>query len=248
MSGSFEDRHRQRKRSREMEIIMDKVAPFVKPAGNIKVFEFGSGDGYQIPYLRRLGSVIASDIYQSDYIKSRYPGINFVICDVRTAPFALGSFNLIFANHVLEHIENISKAFSELKRIGKNDCVYVFTVPTSIWLLLSIPAQLYNGLRKVFKRISDMELRKKIETTDIEPKTWRRFLPRGHGWRKNFFDCFNSFKIENWEKLFREGNFDVVKKFPLLLYAPSEFPIIPTTEFLVRRGIYSSVVFIMRKT
>lgn len=232
--GTFEERHRQRKRKAEIKIVLDKIAPFVKP--DMRILEFGSGGGYQTPYLRTLGNLIASDI------RGRIPkDKNFIICDIRSSPFISGHFNLIFANHVLEHIENTPKAFEELKRIGKTDCIYAFTVPTRWWLLLSLPAQIYNAL---FRK-SLMERR---EIADVEVKGWRRFLPRGHGWRKNFFDCLSSFGSKNWHNLFHENGFEVLKMTPLLLYAPSEFPIVPTTRFLADKGVCSSAIFIIKKS
>ena len=247
MTNTLENRHRQRKRKIEMEIAIQRIGSSVGTIANRTILEFGSGDGYQIPYLRRLGNLVASDIYQSEKISENYPEVNFVICDIRNAPFVSGSFDLIFANHVLEHIEKITKAFSELQRIGKSDCVYIFTVPTGIWLLLSLPTQFYNGVRKLFNRIAKRRIPKPKGVTEVELKGWRRFLPRGHGWNKDFFDCFNSFRIKNWQNLFCENDFKVIEMTPLLLYAPSEFPIIPTTRFLVKKGIYSSAIFLMKK-
>lgn len=248
MARTLEERHRARKRKAEMEIALQHLTPYVKTITGNRLLEFGSGYGYQIPYLRKLGNLVASDIYQNERIKEDYPDVNFVVCDVRHAPFVLESFDLIFANHVLEHIENIKQAFSELKGIGRSDCIYAFTVPTDVWLLVSLPAQFYNGVRKIICRIFKKPMtghNREISSTKIEG--WRKFLPRGHGWRKGFFDCLSSFKIKNWKNLFCENGFEVIEVSPLLLYAPSEFPIIPTTRFLAKRGIYSSAIFIMKK-
>lgn len=245
--GDFEKKDRKRKREKEIEIVLDKIAPLFQPEGDRRILEFGSGDGYQIPYLRKLGNVIASDIYQSENIQKHCPDIDFVICNIKNAPFVSGSFDLVFANHVLEHIDNISDAFAELKRVGSNDCIYAFAVPTSLWLLLSVPAQFRNGLLKLYNRLLRRKISKPKGHSGAGIKGWRAFLPRGHGWRKNFFDCFNSFKMKNWHSLFYENGFKIVKVAPLLLYAPSELPIVPTTRFLVNQGIYSSAIFITRK-
>ena len=120
-------------------------------------------------------------------------------------------------------------------------------MPTNVWLLFSLPAQFYNGIRKLFNTKPKNRKARSRGDSDIEIKGWRRILPRGHGWRKDFFKCFNSFRIKNWHDLFCKNNFKVIKIAPLLLYAPSEFPIIPTTRFLAEKGIYSSAIFIMKK-
>ena len=244
---TFEDRHRQRKRKKEIELAIDKIAVFVKPQENIKILEFGSGNGYQIPYLKKLGRVVASDIYKSEEISKNYLDIEFVTCDIRDTPFTSNSFDLIFSNHVLEHIRDITAAFAELKRIGNRECLYTFTVPTSTWLLLSIPAQCYNVLRRVLNKEPKNKVVKRERGDYTKVNGWPKFLPRGHGWRKNFFDCFRSFKLENWERLFCENGFKVTERAPLLLYAPSECPVVPTTTFLVDRGVYSSALFVLKK-
>ena len=243
---TFEDRHRQRKRRKEIEIAVGRIASFVGPAKDVKVLEFGSGDGYQIPYLRKLGNLTASDIYKSEQISRNYSDVEFVTCDIRNTPFNTDSFNLIFSNHVLEHIRDITAAFAELKRIGNKECIYAFTVPTSTWLLLSMPAQCFNLVRRTLGKESKVKMSKRGKM-DSEAEKWPKFLPKGHGWRKNFFDCLSAFKIKNWHNLFCENGFKVIEMAPLLLYAPSEFPIVPTTRFLVKHGIYSSALFVLKK-
>lgn len=247
MAKSLEDRHRQRKRKTEIEIAVRRLAPYIENSDSKRILEFGSGDGYQIPYLSKLGNLVASDIYKSEEISRNYPDVNFVLCDIRDTSFESKDFDLIFANHVLEHIGGVSEAFSELRRIGKSHCIYAFTVPTNVWLLLSLPTQFYNGVRKLFNRKLRNRKARDRETSNVEIKGWRKFFPRGHGWRKDFFDCLNSFKIKSWQALFSENGFEVIEMAPLLLYAPSEFPIIPTTRFLAEKGLYSSAIFIMKK-
>lgn len=247
MSQSAEALHREKKRRGEMEIALACLEPYVGSPEGKRILEFGSGDGYQIQYLRKLGKVVASDICRSEDTRDNFSGADFVICDIKETPFKSANFDMIFSNHVLEHIKDIKKAFLELKRIGKDDCLYAFTVPTNIWLWLSLPAQFYNGIRKLIGRKSKQRKSSRVERGGSGIKGLRRFLPRGHGWRKDFFECLDSFKIERWKSLFSENGFRIIRVEPLLLYAPSEFPIIPTTRFLTKRGICSSAFFIMKK-
>lgn len=252
MKHTFEARHRERKRKAEMEIIIEKLAPFVKDVDRPRILEFGSGDGYQIPYLKKLGSLVASDLYKNERV-DKYEDAEFVVCDIRNTPFMPNSFDIIFSNHVLEHIEDIQSAFKELRRIGKSRCIYAFAVPTNTWLLLSVPAQCHNALQRLFNKnfkegSGDIGRRRQARTDFTRLKGWRKFMPIGHGWRKDFFACFNSFKVKNWQRLFCESGFEIMESAPLLLYAPSEFPVIPTTKLLADRGLYSSAIFIMKKS
>ena len=73
---------------------------------------------------------------------------------------------------------------------------------------------------------------------------WGKFALTGHGGvYTNFFDCYRQFKIDSWKKLFIINNFKIISVKPLLLYAPSELPIIPTINPI--NNICSSVLFIM---
>ncbi len=247
MTGRLERMHRERKRKKEMEIAMGRLRPYLRRERRNRILEFGSGDGYQIPFLREFGDIVASDIRQDVAHAGRFRDMDFIVCDIRNAPFDSGNFDLVFANHVIEHIDGARQAFAELKRIGKGDCVYAFAVPTDIWLWVSLPAQFYNGVRKLFGRKPRGKKGGDGRTGGPAIRGWRSFFPRGHGWRKGFFDCLDSFRIKSWHSLFTQNGFEIMEVAPLLLYSASEFPVMPTTRFLAERGVCSSVMFIMRK-
>ena len=174
----------------------------------------------------------------------------------------LSEGNLI-SNHVVEHIEDLNNAFKELRRIGESDCLYAFSVPTNIWLILSIPAGYYGKFRGFCKRFlslfynnkvnksaeSDGKIKKsKIKPIGLINKILYVIFPIGHGVRLGFIDCYQSFRIKKWQQLFFDNGFSIIKIQPLLLYAPSELPIIPTTKLFNRWNICSSVLFLMKKT
>lgn len=72
-------------------------------------------------------------------------------------------------------------------------------------------------------------------------------LPGGHGAFGGFIKCYKMFKIKSWQKLFIKNGFSITETKPLLLYAPSELPYIPTTNYFNRYNICSSVLFILTK-
>jgi len=252
--------HRKHKRSIEVSLIVDLITDALRRDtarhnGRVQVLEFGSGKGYQIPFLKAIGDVVASDLWTSDEIKSM-EDIRFVQCSITDTGFDDGRFDVIFSNHVIEHLDNLPAAFVELKRIGRPDCLYAFSVPTNVWLVLTIPEQ-YRG--KLRRRISG---RPPASTPPPAPRNADRvperarkqrrpgslmsqLLPSGHGIVANFGKCYRSFKVTNWSKLFRDNGFSIVAQQPLLLYGPSEWPIIPTTRNV--RGLCSSVLFLLRK-
>ncbi|MDP6908310.1 MAG: class I SAM-dependent methyltransferase, partial [Flavobacteriales bacterium] len=52
-----------------------------------------------------------------------------VKCDIQNMPFDDNSFDVIFCNHVLEHVEDDYKAMSELFRVLKPDGFAILQVP-----------------------------------------------------------------------------------------------------------------------
>jgi len=236
---SQEYEHRKRKRQWEARIILDAITPFLEKnavSGNkrIDIFEFGSGDGFQIPYLQKFGNVLASDIYTSNGVK-RLQSVRFIECSITDAPFRNDQFDLIFASQVIPDLFDITNALREARRIGKASCLYAFSVPTNIWLLLSVPALYYNKVRKG------------VQTYNIDSrlkKALRVLLPEGRA-RWNFIECYQHYTIRSWQRLFSAHGFLVLEVKPLLFYGPSEWPIIPTR--VSSTNFSSSVLFLMMK-
>lgn len=73
--------------------------------------------------------------------------------DIHEIPFEDNSIDVIFCNHVLEHVENDIKALNEIKRVLK----------PSGWAILQIPF-FYPLIEKTFedKRITDPKEREKV--------------------------------------------------------------------------------------
>ena len=247
-----ENLHREKKRKIEMSLIVSYLKDYFK-GENQNILEFGCGDGFQIPFLEKISNnVTAIDIEVDAGLKNRYLNTEVYQSSINHTPFNDNQFQLIFSNHVIEHLEDLHGATREMIRIGSNECVYVFSVPTNIWLLLSLPAQYYRKIKYIFglsnKRDSnnfDME-NNKNSTTESQ-SLLQKMIPKGHGVYTEFFECYNSFRIQSWSKLFNELGFNVIGTKPLLLYSASEFPVFPTTNMFTRFGICSSVLFILKK-
>lgn len=165
---------------------------------------------------------------------------------------------MVFSNHVIEHIEDVETAFQEIQRIGADSCIYAFSVPTNIWLLLAIPEQYRSKFKRVKKLLfktsdSDRDMLHKKIYAKGNPKNRSKFaklihfiLPGTHGISQNFIECYHYFKIKSWQQLFSNNGFTIIKTKPLLLYGPSGWPIIPT---LPSKGkLCSSVLFIMKSS
>jgi SAM-dependent methyltransferase len=266
-SQAGELKHRKRKRILEITAIMDSLKDRLErttPAGTdgVNILEIGSGNGFQIPYLQKLGRVVASDIYVKEELQERQ-GMEIVKCDANATPFRPGFFNLIFLNLVLVYMSDVHRTLAELRRIGRGDCVYAITVPTSLWLILSLPAQYWGKLRfrrqrTIWDHLSQRPQAESPSAPDqaisrrrrsqIWGKILRRLLPSGHGVRTNFMDCWKAWRLGAWQRLFQVSGFSILETQPLLLYGPSEWPIIPTLRAPRRGGLCSSVLFLLQKT
>lgn len=226
--------------------------------GPLRVLEFGIGSGFQLPYLKRFGEVTGMDQYLSQEARAQ-PDVTLVEGSITTTPFDDGQFDLIYSNHVMEHIEDLPAAFSELRRIGKPDCLYAFSVPTNVWLLLAIPGQYYGKLRLALKprgtvvRSGDRTVVSGHADVHAPARPrrplWRRLgralaLP-SHGVHTDFMPCYRSFRVQAWRELFLANGFKVDAVEPLLLYGPSQWPIIPIMPSI--GGLSSSVLVLLRK-
>jgi SAM-dependent methyltransferase len=70
-----------------------------------------------------------------DYITADlYSPIVDVKADILELPFEDESFDIVFCNHVLEHIEDDAKAIAELYRVMKHGGMGIFQVPQDITL------------------------------------------------------------------------------------------------------------------
>jgi SAM-dependent methyltransferase len=244
-------KHRSEKRIREVGIAIDVLRPMLQVRGRLSVLEFGSGSGVQADALSELGDVVASDVDCSGFSSQR--GIECVECDISSTSFESKKFDLVYSNHVVEHLENATAAYAEMRRLGKPGCIYAFSVPTNIWLLLTIPAQISSKLRavvallrrKLSKSSSSINSNGSARPTDASPGVRNYRVLAGHGVETSFPRCYESFKVKRWQQTFERNGFTVICVNPLLLYGPSEFPLIPTMPPLFGRYA-SSVLFVLK--
>ena len=261
--------HRSTKRHREIIKILAEIERPLEGRGlkkwqEFKILEFGCGNGFQIPYLEQLGTVFATDIYSSDEI-TKLENLAFCESDITQLPFPDNSFDMIFSNHVVEHLPHPEKAFKELKRTATKECVFVFSVPTNIWLLLSLPAKYLGKLTAFWYIVAAQRGKSKLAISNQQNDVKKRMemeqrfsgersekitlkeaiLPRGHGVYPQFRECYKAFKTAAWTQFFRQSDFEIQSMVPLMLYGPSERPLVPTSSWLGKYGICSSVLFIM---
>lgn len=64
--------------------------------------------------------------------KERYPRFEYFVADATNLPFPENSFDYVICSEVIEHIPEDEKALSEVKRVLKNNGIFIVTTPN--WL------------------------------------------------------------------------------------------------------------------
>lgn len=117
-----------------------------------KVLDVGCGKGALIPYLPKC-NYVGIDISPSniDTARERYLDKNFVLGDATKLLFCNNEFDYIICVETIEHltIEEMKIALSEIKRVGKQGCSVVITVPNLYWLWSVIPWSFYPIQRRL---------------------------------------------------------------------------------------------------
>jgi SAM-dependent methyltransferase len=222
----------------------------------MRILEFGSGEGHQLAVLAQLGRVVASDITRSPHLSPGLAGSSFVVCDIAHAPFRADTFDLIYSNHVLEHVEELDLGLEEVQRIGKPTCVFAFTLPTPLWLFLSLPAQYLDRVKRTttaLRRIMSRGSAARPASISSEGRRVGRatrlrmiILPQGHGRYPGFLQACSVFRKSSWLHRFSRHGLSAADCHGLLLYASGRWPVVPVSRTPARLGLASSRLFVLR--
>lgn len=72
------------------------------------------------------------DITEELVTRSNLLGINSILGDIENIPFANNQFDVSYARHILEHLDNYEQAIIELVRVSKKEVLIVFFIkPTA---------------------------------------------------------------------------------------------------------------------
>lgn len=90
-----------------------------------QVLEIGCGRGVLAEKLSKKHSVTATDIYISPALSKKKQHIEFIEASAEDLPFKDSCFDTVVCTHVLEHVRDINKALSEIRRVAKYRIVIV---------------------------------------------------------------------------------------------------------------------------
>ncbi|HEX6095282.1 MAG TPA: class I SAM-dependent methyltransferase [Thermoanaerobaculia bacterium] len=92
-----------------------------------RVLDIGSGAGYGSEFLRNAGAneVIGLDLDPRNvrYAKRHYPNVAFQQADAEKLPRDLGTFDLILASNVLEHLHDVAPALETMRQMTRGPVV-----------------------------------------------------------------------------------------------------------------------------
>jgi SAM-dependent methyltransferase len=90
------------------------------------VCDVGCGTGYLLEHLQA-NLPAGTALTGCDFIapKTERPGIAFFESKIETLPFPDGAFDTVVCTHVLEHILDLQKALSELRRISRRRLIII---------------------------------------------------------------------------------------------------------------------------
>jgi len=225
---------------------------------NIKVLEVGAGDGSQTKLLKKYFShVVSIDIAPAT------DGKDIIIADVCDLPFEDKEFDLVFSSNVLEHVDDLKNAFSEMKRVLKDEGKMIHSMPSHIWKIFQMSLGWIHSLKKITYKLLNIKLSnranpddfvhihgKKSKNRHISNKLMGLIIPSIHGTSSNHISEFLRFRPAYWEKQFRENNLISVKKHNLFLHTPYEFlpfKFLRLRDFIGKCGFASVYAYELRK-
>ena len=124
-------RHHLRRRRRFVETVLNRYLKTEAIENATSLLDLGCGDGENLQWLRKY----ANRIYASDYNSIRmarvtsYAEEQIYLADITNYPALDNSFEIIFFNHVLEHIPDHVQALREVARITRPGGIVVLGIP-----------------------------------------------------------------------------------------------------------------------
>jgi len=103
----------------------DCVDEIIKKIIGPQVLEVGCGRGFLALKLSQIAQVTALDIAISKDLREKNKNIKFFEGSIERIPFEDQSFDTVVCTHTLEHVQDIFKSISELRRVTKKRLIIV---------------------------------------------------------------------------------------------------------------------------
>ncbi len=166
-------RHHLRRRRRFVETVLEKYLKTEAIENAASLLDLGCGDGENLQWLRKY----ANRIYASDYNSIRLARINscaeeqVYLADITNYPALDNSFEIIFFNHVLEHIPDHLTAMREVARITQPGGIVILGIPNEGALFGRLAYKFQPSSRKTTDHVhfyTMYEILRLCELTDLK--------------------------------------------------------------------------------
>lgn len=101
------------------------IKEILKAVKKRKVLEVGCGRGYLAKRLAEKNKVTACDIVIPEKLKKAKDSVKYLEANIEALPFKDNSFEYVVSTHTLEHVQNLPKSVSELRRVASKGLVIV---------------------------------------------------------------------------------------------------------------------------
>lgn len=116
-------------------LVLDQLAQRYEGRTDLQVLDVGCGTGLNMKYLARYGSVTGVDLSETALHFCRTRGHTRLIkAPIEHLPFPTGSFDLVTALDIVEHLDDDLVALREVQRILKPGGRVVILVPAYMFL------------------------------------------------------------------------------------------------------------------
>lgn len=152
-----------RSRTLMINTLMQQVLP---QTSNLQVLDIGCGAGNMIHHLLRYGQVKGLEVDPRPVREARLRGYDVDLHDAAAPyPFADGSFDVVTALDVIEHIEDDRPALQETYRVLKPGGHIVVTVPAFMFLWSN-----NDIINAHYRRYTAAELRRRLSEAGFDVK------------------------------------------------------------------------------
>lgn len=97
----------------------------LRNADGSSVLEVGCGRAYLAKRLAEKADLTACDMVISELLRNKYPNLDLREADIEALPFEDSTFDTVVCTHTLEHVLDIRKAISELRRVARKKLIIV---------------------------------------------------------------------------------------------------------------------------
>jgi ubiquinone/menaquinone biosynthesis C-methylase UbiE len=249
-------------RERELRAVLHVIDP-----GSLGyVLELGCGDGFLSMRLKPHCKFLVSADYRTDALgPPQRLDLNFLSCDVEHLPLKCCSFDMIFSSNLLEHVEDIDRALSEMYAAVKKGGIMVHAVPNVTWKVLQLV--LYYPF-VVYLKVSSLQDKRRHANAYSEPmqpgiirfesnvkrqegsqsvlrRIARKLKPSPHGISRNHLEELYRFSNWYWERVFRRNGWNVVHRIRMPFYSPYGFGLNRIRRLCELLGLSSSTCYVL---